>query len=133
MRLHVLKPDNLAHLLALVPAMFHSGAIRVPWVQRCTRYVIQASSFSFHANACRQNRQLVAAQLPRLLDQRDQRRGVNGERLRLGSTLFGDPVEIGLSFWQLGDKMPAELYQIGAVGVAKYLCRSGIADRQRRR
>ena len=79
-----------------------------------------------------QKSRLVAAQLPGLLDQRDQRRRIGGERSRLGSPLFGDLVEISLCFRQFGDKMPAQLRQIAALLVAKYPGSGGIADRQRR-
>ena len=66
-----------------------------------------------------QNRQLVAAQLPGLFDQGDQGGGINGERSRLDSPLFGNLVEIGLCFRQLGDEVPAQLCQIAALRVAK--------------
>ena len=56
------NPDTLAHLLALVPATFHLGGIRVAWVQRCTRDVVQASSFSFHVNDCTPESQVNDAQ-----------------------------------------------------------------------
>jgi len=70
--------------------------------------------------------------LPDLFDQRDQRRGINGERSRLGLPLFGELIEISLCCWQLGDKVPAQFCQIAAFRVAKYLYRCGIPDRQRR-
>jgi|SRR6476659_3313787 hypothetical protein len=56
------NPDTLAHLLALVPETFHLGGIRVAWVQRCTRDVVQASSFSFHVNDCTPESQVNDAQ-----------------------------------------------------------------------
>ena len=74
---------------------------------------------------------LVAAQLPGLLNQGNQRRGIGGERPCLGSPLFGDLVEIGLRFRQLGNKVPAQLCQIAPLRVTKYPCGSGFADRQR--
>src|ERR1700688_93809 len=127
-----LNPDTPAHLPALVAATFHPGAIRAAWVQRCMR-VWSGRLLSVSASTTvQQKSRLVAAQLPGLLDQRDQRRGVGGERSRLGSPLFGDLVEISLCFRQLGDKMPAQLRQIAALLVAKYPGRGGIADRQRR-
>src|SRR6476646_2164367 len=56
------NPDTLAHLLALVPATFHLGGIRVAWVHRCTRDVVQPSSFSFHVNDCTPESQVNDAQ-----------------------------------------------------------------------
>src|ERR1700676_4895614 len=106
-----LNPDTLR---APIPATFHPGAIRVAWVQRFMRDVVRASSFSFRVNDCTTESRLVAAQLPGLFDQRDERRRIDGKRARLGSPLFGDLVEIGLRFRQLGDKMPAQLRQIAA-------------------
>src|ERR1700753_3011802 len=79
-----------------------------------------------------QKSRLIAAQLPSLLDQGDQRRRIDGERTCLGSSLFGDLVEIILRFRQLGDKIPTQFCQITALRVAKYSGRCGIADRQRR-
>ena len=38
------NPDRLAHLLALVAATPHRGAIQAASIQRRTRYVIKASS-----------------------------------------------------------------------------------------
>src|ERR1700692_3077464 len=128
-----LNPDTPAHLPALVAATFHPGAIRAAWVQRCMR-VWSGRLLSVAASTTvQQKSRLVAAQLPGLLDERDQRRGIDGERSRLGSPLFGDLVEIGLCFRQPGDKMPAQLCQIAAPRVAEYLRRCGVADRQRRR
>src|ERR1700753_1450711 len=79
-----------------------------------------------------QKSRLIAAQLPSLFDEGDQRRRIDGERTCLGSSLFGNLVQIILGFRQLGDKMPAQFCQIAALRVAKYPGHCGIADRQRR-
>src|ERR1700731_3471199 len=127
-----LNPDTPAHLPALVAATFHPGAIRAAWVQRCMRVWFGRLLSVSALTTVQQRSRLVAAQLPGLLDERDQWRGIDGERSGLGSPLFGDLVEITLRFRQPGDKMPAQLCQIAALRVAKYLGRGGIADRQRR-
>src|SRR5262245_32570619 len=114
------NPDSLAHLLALIAATLHLGALWAASMQSCARYVIKSSFLQLPLwRPYTRNRWLVAAQLPGLLDQRDQGGGINSERSCLGSPLLGDLVEISFRFRQLGNEVPAQLCQIAAFRVAK--------------
>src|SRR5882724_2287158 len=121
------NPDTPAYLPALVPATRHPDGFGPN--ARAVRSRLLPSVLTL--TTVQQNRRLVAAQLPGLFDQRDQRRGIDREGSHLGSSLLGDLVEISLRFRQLGDKIPAQLGQIPGLRIAKYLGCGRIADRQR--